>query len=585
MKHPLISAALMLYGIALLGCSEQAAEQDARFGQEPGSTPTLAVASFGATGDAESGPYALRLMEITAAVATEFGARTDWQVMEGERVATLEEELDYAGEELAAPATQQEDSDNEYSELAGSTQTSIDTTPYARAFPTADFVLIGSINGFDVAPVRSSSQAALSARGNRIRSSIDFRVVDVNSRRWVASDTVDLDRTFADDSRAETQVNAFLQYAAQEVATRALRKLAGELVVERVEASGSEQRVQLSGGRAAGLQVGDQYRVSTGDLSSVATTVEIIEVFPEYAIAQNTGAALDTGVTFTPTPISDASTIRTASSKIRLGLMPCLMKDTVEFKANWAITVRNRLAIYLQGYDSVELVEDRAIFRNTVLGQQLLDDLSKGREVGLPLGSLRGVDYLAVCNLESAVVTAATSTTERVYDIAVAHSTEETVIARGSAHIIDVNSAASIAAVAVDTVVSIDAGDQERISAADRVAQKMFGSLMTALRPLAVAFVSGEQITLNHKAAIGVQTNDEFLVFERGQDLVDAMTGETLRNMGGAQVGRLRITGFDASGWIQARMIGDTVAEAGLLLRPVSGKEQEFTDSDEETTW
>lgn len=585
MKYSLVPAGIVLCGISLLGCSKQASEQETRFGQEAGATPTLAVASFGAAGDAESGPYALRLMGITSAVATEFGARTDWQVMEGERVATLEEELDYAGEELAAPEIQQPDTDNEYSELDGSTRTSTDTAQYAQAFPTADYVLIGSINGFDVTPVRNSGQAALSARGNRIRSSIEFRVVDVDSRRWLASDTVVLDKTFADDNRAETQVNAFLQYAAQEVTKSALRKLAGELVVEKIEASGSEQRVHVSGGRAAGLQVGDQYRVSTGDLSSVATTIEILEVFPKYAIARNTGAALDVDVTFAPTPISDAANIRTVSSRIRLGLTPCLQKATVEFSADWAITVRNRLAIYLQDYDSVELVEDREIFRDKVLGQQLLDDLSKGREVGLPLGSLRGVDYLAVCNLESVAVTAAKNTTTRVYDIEVARATEGTVIARGSAYIIDVNSAASIAAVAVDTVVTIDAGDPEMVSAADRVAQKMFGSLMTALRPLAVAFVSDELITLNHKAAIGVQMNDEYLVFRPGQDLVDANTGEMLRSVGGARVGRLRVIGFDGSGWIQARMIGDAVAEAGLLLQSVSAEDQESAEANEETIW
>ncbi len=585
MKYSLIPAAIVLCGVSLLGCSKQASDQETRFGQEAGATPTLAVASFGATGDAESGPYALRLMGITSAVATEFGARTDWQVMEGERVATLEEELDYAGEELAAPEMQQQDSDNEYSELGGSTRASIDTTEYARVFPTADFVLIGSINGFDVTPVRNASQAALSARGNRIRSSIDFRVVDVNSRRWVASDTVVLDKTFADGGRAETQVNAFLQYAAQELTTRALRGLAGELIVERVETSGGEQRVQVSGGRAAGVQVGDRYRVSTDDLGSVATTIEILEVFPEYAIARNTGIALDTDVTFAPTPISDDADLPAASAKIRLGLTPCLQKATVEFNAAWAVTVRNRLAIYLQDYDSVELVEDREVFRDKVLGQQLLDDLSKGREVGLPLGSLRGVDYLAVCNLESVAVSAATSTTERVYDVEVERATEAAVIARGSAYIIDVNSAASIAAVAVDTAVTIDAGDQEMVSAADRVAQKMFGSLMTALRPLAVAFVSDELLTLNHKAAIGVRANDEFLVFKAGQDMVDANTGEILRNIGGAQVGRLRVIGFDASGWIQARMIGDAVAEAGLLLQPVSAEERESAESGEETIW
>ncbi len=72
----------IVIGIMLSACEKEPVE----------ATPTIAVAMFGSTGDAESGPYALQLFGLSSAVATELGARTSWQIMESERVATLEEE-------------------------------------------------------------------------------------------------------------------------------------------------------------------------------------------------------------------------------------------------------------------------------------------------------------------------------------------------------------------------------------------------------------------------------------------------------------------------------------------------------------
>ena len=415
--------------------------------------------------------------------------------------------------------------------------------------------------------MRRTGRAVLTARRNRIRSSIDFRIVATATREWAASDTVVLDDVFDDDSRSETQVNAFLRRAALEVTTSALRKLAGELTIERVEESTGGQILRVSGGSAAGLRVGERYRVGTHDIASAATTIEITEVFPAYAVARNAGAPLAAGNAFAPSPLSVEPAVAAGDRPVRVGLMPCLENNTKPFDEAFLVSIRNSLALYMQDYDGVEMVEDRTVFRDAVLGQQLLDDLSKGREVGLPLGSLRGVDYLIVCTIESVDVVAGGETVETVYGARTVNRTGARVRTRGSTYIIDVNSAVGAEGSRIDTTVILDPGDEGIVDAADRVAQDMFGALMIGMRPLAIARVGGGRLTLNHKQSVGVRVDEEYLVYSPGEDIEDTMTGEVLRNIGGAQVGRLRVVGFDAAGWIQAEMTDGGEARAGYLLR------------------
>jgi curli biogenesis system outer membrane secretion channel CsgG len=571
MKNAAKTLALALFAIALSGCSAEAPEDQ---------RPTLVVAPFAQTGEAESGPYALALMGITSAVAAEFGSRTDWSVMESDRVTTLEEELDYAGQEVLIEESVSLDIEGgEYAELAGASMTMMTSVELARVFPTADYVLIATVNGYDVAPVRQGGGAALSGRKNRIRSSIDFRIVATETREWVASDTIVLDKVFDDDSRSETQVNAFMRHAATELTTQALRKLAGELVIEGVEDSADKQIVRVSGGSAAGMRVGDRYRVAAGSLSTPATNIEITEVFPSYAVAENAGALLTAGSTFTPVLVQENVATTAGIGPVRVGLMPCLDKNVRAYAAPYAVTVRNRLALYLQDYDGVEVVENRDVIRDKALGEQLLDDLSKGREVGLPLGSLRGVDYLIVCNIESINATAGSSTVETVYGVDVVNKKDGQLRTRGSAYVIDVNSAVRVGSSSVDSVALLDPSDTELVDAADQLAQSMFGALMLDLRPLAIAQVASGRLTLNHKQSVGIPVGALFDVYSPGEDVV--ANGEMLQGLGGMNVGRLRVTGFDAVGWIQAEMMSGGSVEAGFLLRPAD----DTSDPASETIW
>lgn len=571
MKNAAKTLALALFTIALSGCSAEAPEDQ---------RPTLVVAPFAQTGEAESGPYALALMGITSAVAAEFGSRTDWSVMESDRVTTLEEELDYAGQEVLIEESVSLDIEGgEYAELAGASMTMMTSVELARVFPTADYVLIATVNGYDVAPVRQGGGAALSGRKNRIRSSIDFRIVATETREWVASDTIVLDKVFDDDGRSETQVNAFMRHAATELTTQALRKLAGELVIEGVEDSADKQIVRVSGGSAAGMRVGDRYRVAAGSLSTPATNIEITEVFPSYAVAENAGALLTAGSTFTPVLVQENVATTAGIGPVRVGLMPCLRKNVETYAADYAVTVRNRLALYLQDYDGVEVVENREVIRDKALGEQLLDDLSKGREVGLPLGSLRGVDYLIVCNIESINATAGSSTVETVYGVDVVNKKDGQLRTRGSAYVIDVNSAVRVGSSSVDSVALLDPSDTEFVDAADQLAQNMFGALMLDLRPLAIAQVASGRLTLNHKQSVGIPVGALFDVYSPGEDVV--ANGEMLQGLGGMNVGRLRVTGFDAVGWIQAEMMSGGSVEAGFLLRPAD----DTSDPASETIW
>jgi hypothetical protein len=70
-----------------------------------------------------------------------------------------------------------------------------------------------------------------------------------------------------------------------------------------------------------------------------------------------------------------------------------------------------------------------------------------------------------------------------------------------------------------------------------------------------------------------------FDVYSPGEDVV--ANGEMLQGLGGMNVGRLRVTGFDAVGWIQAEMMSGGSVEAGFLLRPAD----DTSDPASETIW
>lgn len=565
----------IVIGMLLSACEQEPVE----------TTPTIAVAMFGSTGDAESGPYALQLFGLSSAVATELGSRTSWQIMESDRVATLEEEIDYGGQEYVMPDAEDNASeDDKYAALGAGNSLPAAPIEIAQIFPTADFILIGQINGFDVAPVRVSGGSALQSRANRIRTTIEFRVVGTQSRGWVASDTVVLDLILSDDRRAETQVNEFLLKAAQAVATRTLQHLSADLVVEDVQDNLGEQRLRVSGGTEAGIEVGNRYQVATNDLSTGSTTVEILEVFPAHAIARNAGANLAAGATFAPMPLASEVAPSDSLSVVRMAVTPCLARLEAEFADTWFVSVRNRLTTYLQGYHGVQIVDDRPVVRDKLLAQQLLDDLSKGREVGFPLGSLRGVDYLVVCNVESVAVAEPSESKQTVYEVDVTSSQEGYLQIEGSVYVVDVNSGVTVVGEPISVRGNFAADDPKMIGAADRIAQAMFGKLMVSLRPMAVAQATGRQVTVNHKRDIGVKVGEEFEVFAPGSDVTDATTGEILINVGGSRIGRMRVTGFDVAGWIQGEMVAGGQPLAGYLLRPVDTSD-DASESNEDAVW
>ena len=96
----------------------------------------------------------------------------------------------------------------------------------------------------------------------------------------------------------------------------------------------------------------------------------------------------------------------------------------------------------------------------------------------------------------------------------------------------------------------------------------MFGELMLSLRPLAIARIGSDTLTLNHKESVGITVGTEFDIYSPGEDL--EANGEVLVGLGGSQVGRLRVTGFDAVGWIQAELTSGDSVDTGFLLRPVA---------------
>jgi len=234
---------------------------------------TIAVAPFRASGSAESGNYALQLLDFSGFVENELASRGGWRIVESEREALVAEERNL-NEQVLEESTAMDENGQPVMQYV---------EELVSDYPAASYMLLGTLQGFELAPQRYSGQG-LAKRQNRVRASIQVRVLDVQTREWITSRAINVDELISDDMQAETQINHAMSLAARQVAQSVLLSLASPLQIMSLDTD--QQRVTVSGGSQQGLEKGMQFDVYSSDLTKESSRIKIIETRADTALAE-----------------------------------------------------------------------------------------------------------------------------------------------------------------------------------------------------------------------------------------------------------------------------------------------------------
>jgi curli biogenesis system outer membrane secretion channel CsgG len=532
--------------------------------QAPIEEPRIAIAPFRVTGAAESGQHALLLSNFPNVLAAEFGARSRWQVMESERVNVLEEEQRL--EMPPEPPVQAEPVVDAEGDAGDDTPPAESAAAWAATFPAADYVLIGQIRGFDIGPEdgRAAGQT-LARRVNRAQFRVDVRIVDVRTRGWIASRSVHVNEKLDDESASESQINRAMDIAAKKVVTAVLLVVAREFQVTEV-ADGS---IRLNGGAEQGLVPGQSFKVFG---AAQPARIEIVEALPEYAVAKLLEGVAQTGDRVPAQPLEALDGAETPAPKISRVAIGSIVSGGADVNRPetqlLGLQLRAELKARFQNYSGLRVVETDPGIVDEMVGQQLLEDLSKGRDPGQPLGTLHGVDYLILGSVNAYQLVDGRRTVTQMFGTTLVQDLPPQALFDGRFHVLDVNSGEYMSAVAVSADVDLRGLSIQRAlnDASRAIGAAAFGNLLLSLRPLAVQAVGDGRVVLNHQRAAGLAVGDRFIVMTPGEDHIDPSTGARMRNVGGREIGRLTIEGFDAGDWAYASMEGVELPPVGARL-------------------
>lgn len=561
--------ALTFLAIAVSACNEN--EGTAADSPVEPTQQTIAVAPFLPSGAAASGQYALQLLNFSDVVASQIGSKEDWVVMESSRIDMLEEELRNA----YFPIDQR---------TAESDILEIDFEAVQVAFPEADYLLLGNINGFDVIAGRDgASTATLARRVNRFRSQIDMRVVDVHTREWLANSTLVIDEMLPDNNSAESQINDAMQLAAAHITDSLMLALAEEFtVLETAKDPDIGDVVSIDGGTNQGVRAGMRFSVIDQSSIALSSEIEVIESRSDTAIARVVRGTPTASSVVPASPLSSEQPGTTSQRgqliRLALGGFYSASGNDGSINEEFVAQISSQIKISLQNYGGFSVIEDQSqeAVIEKILQQQFRDDLSRGREPDLPLGTLRGVDYLVFGMLSNAQLEEGGSRTQTLFGREFTSEEPSVVQLGGTIYLVDVVSGEYAAASNVIVDLPLEADDLTNFLTSGlgvAYGNELTAKLLTSIRPLAVLTTVNGSVILNHKNSAGLQVGDRYKVFANGQSVVDPFTNTVLDNVGATQIAEIEISAFDASGWATARVLEGELPESGDLLLPIPAAE------------
>ena len=555
---------------------------------------TVAILPFQMSGSAASGQYALQLDSLTDAVSNRLGQVNSWKVVEHSRKGMLVQEIQdgtsvVEENNYSLPLSLKNlfgnaNEENENNEANSTTNEAAESI--AVVYDAADYVLLGRVNSFEVRPERAGQGSAiLSRRVNRIKSIIDVRIVDVETRTWLTSQTITIDEVLSDENSAETQIQQAVQIASAKVVNALLRAEQGSFTVIDTRSDNLGQWVGISGGSQQGVEQGLVLKVLPQSAAQNSSTIEITEVRAQTAVGKviSGNPVIDDSISSTPVT-RKGRTGQSNNTLLKLaigGFSTDSLKDTAIMAKAIFGKLRRQLQINLQQFDGISIYEDDAAAIKKMLSKQMLDDLSKGREPALPLGTLKSVDYLIFGVVENFTMTGGKSQSYEAFGTTITETQPLKNQMDGTIYIVDVNSGEYILGrnISSDMELKVTEASADRLlsQSGKDLAHQLAGEIMLAIRPLAVMLVNKNEFILNHKKLSGLALGDRFSATGKGGDIYDENTQTWLKNVGGETFGDLEITAFDASGWARASLLEGQAPPAGALLKKLDLSKKDNT--------
>jgi hypothetical protein len=220
---------------------------------------------------------------------------------------------------------------------------------------------------------------------------------------------------------------------------------------------------------------------------------------------------------------------------------------------------------------------------NKILAQQVLDELSKGRETGLPLGSLRGVDYLVFNTIEYVEFNDKKVKLQYLESLGLAKLKTEKAKAKisGYTYLIDVNTANKVASIPVDIVHEFSVKENTFEILMKDLSKKFVkiasGKLFNEISPLRIMRINGMSVILNGGKQSGISIGDIYTVYSKGEMISDNRTGQSYMS-GGMPVAKIKIDSFSNRDEAIGIIIQGHINQTDLELK-LESKRDEYQDN------
>jgi len=524
---------LFLYGFNLFGSNDKNSENiDAQ--------KTIAIGKFQLKGKITQSQYADILADFRSYIDDQFSKNSTFKVINKSNLDEI----------LSANGVYEEKSSFDFKNFEFITE----KVKKNKQF-NAEYVLFGEIKNFELDKLRGSKLnngeiANLSKKEMVLDSYVSIALIHIKTQEIVAKENIQIRETLQDVSSSNTLISNALNLLADKIVSKLLLSMTKEIKVISIQ----NDEVVLNKGRQNGIKKGMSFDIfNIKNIEGYTTQEKIATVKIKRSDKKISFATLENIIQL-PQKGNLARHIENKKKgfleeKIRIAIGETIIERS-NVKTSALSNYINRDMEYVFSQNRAFVVTNNNKSQtNKILAQQILDELSKGRETGLPLGSLRGVDYLVFNTIEYIEFNNKKVKIEFLKSLGLAHAKTQKAKAKlsGYTYLVDVNTGNKVASIPV--VIQHEFSPKESLFEIlmKYLSQKFVTvasyQLFNQISPLRIVRINGMSVLLNGGKNIGIKIGNVYTVYSKGEMITDNKTGQSYMS-GGMPVAKIRIDSF-----------------------------------------
>ena len=436
--------------------------------------------------------------------------------------------------------------------------------------------MLGEIKNFSLDKLRGSKLnnqqiAKVSKKQIVVNTNISIALIKISTQEIIAKENIKIKKLLADDGNSNDLIDSALYIMADELVSKLLLSMTKKIQVIAVQ----DNELVLNKGSNNGIKVGmsfDIYKVQkiqNYDTQKKYPSIRITRVDKKISFGKLKNIKeLPTSGNIAKYVENNKNTF--LKEKIRIAIGETII-DRSNVKNNVLINFINRDMEHAFNQNKSFIVTNNA-HANKVLAQQILDELSKGREMGLPLGSLRGVDYLVFNTIDYLKID------DKKIKINYLESIRMLVMQRpkikvqlsGYVYLVDVNTSNKIASVAVTITQQFSRKNNSFEVIMKQISQKFTKlasqSIFNEISPTRIIKINGMSVLLNAGKSLGIEIGSIYKVFSKGEMITDNHTGQSYQS-GGMPIAKIRINSFNNQDEAIGSIIEGSINQIGLEIK------------------